>query len=488
MSARVAVAVGLILVLGIAVALILVSTWNSPEIDQAREPVPTDHAADRFAPAPRADAAGAGTSEPAEANAGARPHSDDPTPPRRHSGPPSRQPSPEVATDRGISGRVVDSLGMSVDAVFVRAYLDPTAPPVREVCTDEEGNFEILGLPDGTYTLRVCSWADETWEERGRFVELRPSPQGSGGVEINWEVVLAELSGVAAPSSSVLLRVKLSTVLMGRVLDDVTGKPVPHDNPEIDRTSMAPSGFSDPGGRFVVICRGIDTFTLRFKAKGDYLATPRVQYTLRTGEVRRNVIIRLKKGGTLAGRVLHRDGKEVRFALVMAVGHESGDVAGSRPFQEFLKEGKYEIRGVAGVLDLQVVTVDYPDVRIKGVRVRPGEIVQRDVYVQDGGRLNVFVKDALGSPMKGVKITAKHLVTEEATTGQAMFLTKRGYGARMGPLLTDEIGAWSHPALGAGRYEVRVENKLGKTIASGTCSVAAGRATDLDLVANTRSE
>lgn len=367
-----------------------------------------------------------------------------------------------------IAGRVTDMFGGALPNVFVGAWssvegVDPDLS-VRHhgAKTDEKGNYRIRVSP-GVYTVAVIPRGSIRWFGGEADVAF-PAPRRDG---------------VAAGTEHVDLRLDLPTAVMGKVVDGKTGKPLECSF----RTRWPGGGWSsfatadqDPEGRFIMAFPGPVTFELSATRGWDgYRPSDPVRIELKAGEVKRDVILRLYKGGVLRGRITHAQGKPVRFASVGLMDEKTGLLIASwaGPLPE---DGRFEVEGVATAMaTVHVATIDYLLAKVTGVAVRHDGVVEQDVVVRDGGAIELRVEDTAGKPAGGLRVSLKESKSGATIEfGSSYELTKDGYSHSVGRLETDDKGVVTRSALEPGTYQVIVAAKGAEPV---EVIVAQGRTT-----------
>ena len=216
-----------------------------------------------------------------------------------------------------------------------------------------------LEFTPGRHTVRVAFTACATKRNAGPPVRAVSNP-----VEI--EIVAAEITDAPQPEtegkkdSAKRTAAPSKTTVRGKVVDDATGKPVagfvtqagkfdPADPAKVVwGYSETRSGRKD--GTFSATVRWSEGWTRRIVAAG-YLPQPVLTQPPAPGQDRMNVVIRLKRGGTIRGRVLDHTSQPVAKAGVYLAGRGVIGLA-EGPWGEFQKaavhtdaEGRFEISG-----------------------------------------------------------------------------------------------------------------------------------------------
>ncbi|HET6202895.1 MAG TPA: carboxypeptidase regulatory-like domain-containing protein [Planctomycetota bacterium] len=312
-----------------------------------------------------------------------------------------------LSKGHAVAGRILDAGRHPIAGASVRASPDFSSSKAKtragsfghqSARTAEDGSFRLAGLSEGPLVLEAQA------EGRGS-AELREVEADSEGVEI----VLLGPTGVA-----------------GVVLEADTGKPVPKFTVGGQRVTrrmgefaMSSEGlpekaFQSVDGSFEHLDLKPGSLDLTFDAEG-FVPEVVQKVEVKSGEVRRDLDVRLRRGAAIRGRVVARDtGEPVAEATVDRVEE------GKRPFGPILhrlrrgdaksdSDGAFEIRSLEpGSVQLRVsheafaVTISDP------VEAKGGETVEGIVIpLFRGGALDGYAIGEGGAPLAGGKIQTR---------------------------------------------------------------------------------
>jgi hypothetical protein len=266
------------------------------------------------------------------------------------------QPTPDVvqvALPRGaaIGGRVLDSLGTPVAGRAVRVTSDQREPQRRPVMTNDLGEYRVGALAEATYRVSLVP-ASNAEPGIEHTVVVRRGDEVSG--------IDFTTAGVTCPTSAPLpaaARGFIGASIQGRVVGP-GGAPLPCVDVVAYRGLETVAGARTTSDGFYVL-RGLraGAYSLEFKRPG-YVSLqwgqqqpgqPGRQVSVRGGEQRRNVDIRLVRGGVITGTLLDEFLEPAENVTVRAFELRAGDertvaVAGVSAVTD--DRGRYRLPGL----------------------------------------------------------------------------------------------------------------------------------------------
>ena len=275
-------------------------------------------------------------------------------------------------------------------------------PYSREVETEGDGSFRILGLDPGAYQLSLTPLPSEGTDRRtARFLRRTNTVRmevelGVGQVE---NIVLGE------PSPT-------SVLITGRVLDE--GQVVPYAVVTVRNLDSS----KDAGAQANL--EGV--YELRVDEPGDYRFEVGRTFVSRSGqdisvpavkEFRRDLEL---AQGQLRGRVVGPGGSPVGgvFLSLSAEPNAKGgnNAALSNPQTQSLSDGSFEFEGVApGTYNLRASQfngrADLANVLIRNIEVAESESPEIQVELPVEGEAQGIVQDSQGNPVSGATIEAQ---------------------------------------------------------------------------------
>jgi RNA polymerase sigma factor (sigma-70 family) len=290
----------------------------------------------------------------------------------------------------GIRGHVVDVIGNPIGwaEIVQKTDLSKEYPSLaRALATsDEKGEFEIGGLPEGTLTFEArhghYSPAERTVEVKtGEIIEGVEFQLGEGGMISG--MVVAEVDSLPVAGATVRLR---------------AGPREPHN---IMTHSGGITTETDTGGHFQFINVKPGTYYLTASAP-DFPDETVDDVVLEGNKAVKELIIKLSQGGSLVGTVRDHGGKpiadvDVHAVCVLMQKRARTDEEGNYAITG-LKEGRYS----AGVSEVSTRTHTGRSEDFN-VQIEDGRETKLDIVI--GGPLRVYGKVTIGGePLLGVKV------------------------------------------------------------------------------------
>ena len=274
--------------------------------------------------------------------------------------------------------------------------------PERTWTTDAQGAFSGTAPPEGLVVAHAAGFATGAEPLRGsgrtRTVTLRLSRLGEDAQPDR------VLSGRVVEPGDVPVPEAVVTLGAGRGRGRGGGAPLP-----------APV-ISDAQGRFRF--EGVPPQVGWVQASAGDLLSDRVGVEPGDAEV----ILTVRPGGVLAGRVLHADGRPATAFALQLVRLRRPDPV--RTLSIVDPDGRYEVRGLAaGAWELQALAADSgPSDRIRvELPATPGARVEKDVRLRGGRRLTGVVRDATNQqPVPGARVAM------ESSPGEDSVLVRTG--------------------------------------------------------------
>jgi uncharacterized GH25 family protein len=290
-----------------------------------------------------------------------------------------------------LAGQVVDQDGMPIAAFSVRAALEGSGAMFGvgaerksdKVEDSPDGRFELVGLREGVWQLRVTSEG----YARSELVEISiPQPDDAPPLTIALQPS-ASAEGIVVDSLGQPVsgaRVSLQLELTQRVQQQMEGG--------------GTSAFSDGEGRFRL--EGLDPGPAALEATREgFAASEPAAVELLAGETTTGVRLALRTGGTLTGVVLTpegdpRPGRSVILQLMPSVDRQH--ILESEPDGSFAKEhlepGSWQVVVMANVMKQDSESVGAQalgDMIIERVNIVDGESVHLVLGVSDGRSIEV---------------------------------------------------------------------------------------------------
>lgn len=304
-----------------------------------------------------------------------------------------------------ICGKVVGAGGVGIaGATVIAVGVSATQQSARgQTTTKENGDFCVEGLMPGSYNIVASA---KGW---------RALPGGRNRVDSN--------------SSGVLLEMFKEAAVRGRVVDATTGENVSGASVRlrfwygIDSPTQ-PVGeewTAAQGPEFVIeAAPPSDGFVVEAAAPG-YAPSFSANFSVQAGKDVDGVVVRMRRGGTITGRVVDGDGKPVARARV--VSHESDwtdDVftqalGFTYPTNATTAETRTNDEGVFVLKNLAPETymVDvqaggFTRTMKRGLSVADGgETAAGDIRLARGGGVKGTVFDASGKPLTGAAVSLR---------------------------------------------------------------------------------
>jgi len=306
-----------------------------------------------------------------------------------------------------LSGRVEAADGGAPIAGATVAVRIPGAPPgllspEHSWTTDGQGAFSGAAPPEGLVVAHAAGFAAAAEPLRGsgrtRTVTLRLArlPEDAPPDRV--------LAGRVVEPGDVPVPEAVVTLGAGRGRGRGGGAPIP-----------APV-ISDSQGRFRF--EGVPAQVGWAQASAGDLLSDRV--AVEPGDA--EVVLTVRPGGVLAGRVLHADGRPATAFALQLVRLRRPDPP--RTLSIVDPEGHYEVRGLAaGTWELQALAADSgPSDRIRvELPASPGARVEKDVRLRAGRHLVGVVRDASNQqPVPGARVAM------ESSPGEDSVLVRTG--------------------------------------------------------------
>jgi protocatechuate 3,4-dioxygenase beta subunit len=266
---------------------------------------------------------------------------------------------------------------------------------------DPEGMFELTGLKEGKYSLKVR--AGGYAEEVKKGVQVKNGETVDGieiGLKAGSKVEGRVITGSdKAPIPGVLVKPS-----------DEGSKIMGVDISQFDFQPLEGNVITDDDGRFRLQNLSSGLNTLEAKKEG-FLDGKKMVFVL-PGQDMKDVEIELSRGGIVTGRVVaHSSGKPVSGADVTFSGQ--GFLADLMPFvrKGTLTEdqGGFEFHTVpAGAQTMKISHDDYAMKMVENVNVEEGKTVDiGDVALTSGGGIAGVVLDASSKPISGAMLMAR---------------------------------------------------------------------------------
>jgi uncharacterized GH25 family protein len=290
----------------------------------------------------------------------------------------------------------------------------------KSVTADEQGNFEVRGLPRAKMRIRA---ENDTAASAITDIDLLSAPV-LDGVEL-----MLDVEGVIAG-----------------VVVDSKGEPIPEaqvsafpdifggDGAKLD--DLAFGGFTatttDGGGAFRI--HGLPEGAYRLWASRTAAAQMMFMTEgtkAKTGDTKVKIV--LPAPGGIEGRVAFSDGKIPERAMVQVSVMPSSPVA----------DGAFELRDLpVGSYDLRVRGTDFAELVKRNVEVKPGAVTDiGTIVVKRGRKIAGTVVDPTGKPLAGARVVAGEILFSEGKGGDGNAILEEQMGVRSA--VTDEAGAFT---------------------------------------------
>lgn len=299
-----------------------------------------------------------------------------------------------------IAGQVVDERRNGIPGAKVLATVaNQTFRCEIEAVSDAGGRFVIEPLALGDYFVQATC---DGWSE-------------------------AHVQQVAANKDDLVIEMRVQGSVAGIVVDEETGAAIPEFTLTFQQQAKGRGPieqkrdlrFHDSGGRFEV--GGLDpgSFVIEGSAVG-YATSSSESFTVERGQRTGGIRVALNRGGTVTGRIVDRDGKPVRNALVslrengtqdnqvLEIFSQMGARGTGLPKMRTKDDGRFEIALI--VPDTYQVAVkhnQFAQLTLDDVVIRKGERNDvGDLVVTRGARISGHAYDLDGKPLANATITA----------------------------------------------------------------------------------
>lgn len=272
-----------------------------------------------------------------------------------------------------ISGRVVDLRGNPIAGASASAAQRQTMNR-GSTYADATGSFTITGLAPGTYEVRASA------------SQFAPS-----------ERVQAD-----AGATGVVLTLKDYARIEGQVLSAQSGLPVPIFS--IDYRGE-PVTFRDVQGKFVLENVPEQLGSVTVAADGFAAAAVPVP-PLTGGQTHHGLMVRLKPGATLTGRVTNREGQPVPGASVYLYTGAEGVFTGSVGGTESAADGTFQLNSLpTGSHTLSAYHENYAGSTRQVVTIALGVQNRADIVLSAGTSI-IGTVTMNGTPLSGAEVSA----------------------------------------------------------------------------------
>jgi uncharacterized GH25 family protein len=336
----------------------------------------------------------------------------------------------------GVRGHVVDAIGKPIEAAEIvqknpiRSNLfGELLLPERKTlaATNARGEFDIEGLPDGTFTIQArhvnyCPEEQEVKVQKGEVTENIEFQLVQGGVISGLVVAKVDSQPIAGAT------VRASTA--STFLISLPG---------------GDEAKTDPNGLFDIIKLEPGTYSLTVTAP-DFADKTIENLTLAENEAITDLVIELSQGGSLVGTVSDTSGKPLPNRMIVAVG------PGGQKIGQTDEQGKYAITNMkegvytAGAIEIGATpTMGATRSDMHFVRIENDKETRLDIVV--GGPRKVYGKVTLkGEPQKELTVSVQGSPKTIAATKSQSSATDR----------TDEDGGYEIDNLQPGEYSLAV--------------------------------
>jgi protocatechuate 3,4-dioxygenase beta subunit len=329
-----------------------------------------------------------------------------------------------LTPESSLTGTVVDaSTGAPVEGARVSVDSSGFGWDQKSDRTDAQGKFRVHGLTPG------------------RFVAEAKTERGYGRTEGS------TLVGLGQTVDDVVVKLHPALRIQGKVM-------IAGDKPTVCEEGFAwfrdedhdrwVSGRTDPDG--TITAEGVipGTYTVQAGCKGYALVKDKLDPITVKDKDLVGLVWEVEAGGTIKGRVLTKQGEPIADADVNARSTGGGLRDQQRWMQdeskidgsyalEGLRAGKYlmEPQSSKAVAPREGFTVDVP----------AGKVIEKDIILDDGGKIEGVVVDGEGKPVEGVKVDARSIENDWGWNWDS--------GGK-----SDAAGKFTLKALRAGEYRV----------------------------------
>ncbi|MCA8942760.1 MAG: carboxypeptidase regulatory-like domain-containing protein [Planctomycetes bacterium] len=355
----------------------------------------------------------------------------------------------ELPQGKSIGGQVVDALGHPISRAKVRAVTVSHSPALwSEAYTDSRGIFEVLGLVDGPYTVRV--------QARG-FVPVTRAPvsAGVGDLQITVEEQCEAKLRVMRPGGASVDAYRASVLRFvegHEQLGSVAMIPAQRVRKEdLDRGVFTIAGI-DPGAYVVeVVANGFaKTFSEPFRCE---LGAPPPL-----------VDVVMTEGGTITGRVFDSNGRPLEGASVSTLPNDATDnplanlLGTTAPARVTTTTTRTDSRGdfslpqlAAGVYQIKIEHPEHAPWRRQDIALADGERVELEPETLERGAEIVGTVVIDGARHAHVKVSVASV--PDPTDPSRQPVSAEG--------ITDANGDYAlGRRLPAGRYSARAARQL----------------------------
>ncbi len=328
-----------------------------------------------------------------------------------------------LVTGHELRGRVVDERGEPVrDAVVAAEPVGERADArrsVRDRVRDETGTFVLAGVPDGEWRVGAAAKGDEA-----ASLELIVLPRDA--------------------ARELRLVVPRPATIAGRVLS-VDGSPAADAVvfaviPASGDSTTERDVKSGADGTFRL--RGLPSGKIAVRARRNECAdSAELTFVLAPGDEVANAELRLRRGGTIEGRVLDQEDRPITAVEVRA---HSASTYSSLRSTTTATDGSYRLERVTpGTVMVSVNVSDGAEIDgSRSVLVEDGDVARVDFGGRPEGRILVLGTVRAGAPLAGAELTFYAMTGSE----QSQRATK-----------TDVAGHYELRLPGPGDYWIQVD-------------------------------
>lgn len=363
--------------------------------------------------------------------------------------------SAELVDTGSVSGTVTDADNVKLAGVDVSVY-PKDGGNIYSGITDESGNFSVIGIAEGRYTLMFPStgayttqwWKNASDWNTAVYFDVTPGTPLTGmnavltlGGKISGTITNA--SGVGIPDIAIQL------------------------DPKIYGEGQSAYANTDIDGHYSI--RGITHGEYLLSAGGAYNSDYVKQWwdsadsqssaaslIVSSATDRTDTDFTLQIGGSISGTVTGSDGKAVANAQISA--HRSGENAGSPAYASTDSDGKYIVRGLAsGSYAVQVQSPQDSDLMSQWwggqssqatatlIAVTAGvSATEKDVSLQLGASISGTIRTKNGLPVSNISVNV---------------LVAGGNGNSVGWAWSDSSGLYTVRGLPAGSYTLQYQTQ-----------------------------